>query len=324
MENMILDSKTWDKATKAVGALLQVYPDFRNRATTFYDTATRVTIETIGGKLTATVTEDLDALTSYLPIPSSLSHIPTVPITRLKCITDVDIDVDRVKWGRTTYAFKKTGPKLKGTLHELAIIDRLAKSPNIINLVAIVVNHDNTLRGFLTPFIRSGDLESVFEKARESISLGDDNVAAAFEWPLKLSWARQIARAVVDLHAISAYNGDLKPQNVLIDPTGQALLIDFLPMGISDDFAAPELVEMSHSHGIALETALSAPADVYSLGLVLWAVAEERWRGMRTPVWRDGKTPDWYRDVVERCLVFAPEARPSATDVLSLLEREGS
>lgn len=65
---------------------------------------------------------------------------------------------------------------------------------------------------------------------------------------------------MVDLHAISAYNGDLKPQNVLIDPTGQALLIDFLPMGISDDFAAPELVKMSHSHGIALETVLSAPS----------------------------------------------------------------
>jgi serine/threonine protein kinase len=100
------------------------------------------------------------------------------------------------------------------------------------------------------------------------------------------------------------------------------LLIDFLPRGISDDFAAPELVKMSHSHGIPFELVVSAPADVYSLGLVLWAVAEERWGGIRTPVWRDGKTPDWYRDIVKRCLVLAPEARPSAIEVLSLLEQE--
>ena len=63
---------------------------------------------------------------------------------------------------------------------------------------------------------------------------------------------------------------------------------------------------MSHSHGIALEAVLSAPSDVYSLRLVLCAVAEERCRGMRTPVWRDGKTPDWYRDVAKGCLVTSP------------------
>ena len=40
--------------------------------------------------------------------------------------------------------------------------------------------------------MRSGDLESIFEKARESIGLGDDDDATAFEWPLKLFWARQI------------------------------------------------------------------------------------------------------------------------------------
>jgi serine/threonine protein kinase len=324
VENTILDYKPepMRKEMGALDALLQVYPDFPTRATSFYDTATRITIETIGGKLTATITEDLDAIIPYPPIPSSLSHVPTVSITEIQRMRAVYMDVDCVKWRGSTYAFKQTGEEVEGTLRELVILDRLAKSPNIINVAAIVVNHDNAIRGFLTPFMCTGDLESVFEKARQSIGLGDNDDATAFEWPLKLSWARQIAQAVVELHAISAYNGDLKPQNILISPTGRALLIDFLPRGISDDFAAPELVEMSHSHGIPFELVVSAPADVYSLGLVLWAVAEERWGGIRTPVWRDGKTPDWYRDIVKRCLVLAPEARPSAIEVLSLLERE--
>ena len=47
VENMIFDSK--DNVHGALRALLQVYPDFRTRATSFYDTATRITLETIGG-----------------------------------------------------------------------------------------------------------------------------------------------------------------------------------------------------------------------------------------------------------------------------------
>jgi serine/threonine protein kinase len=320
VENKIFNSE----GVTEVDALLQVYPDFPP-ASFFYDTATRVTLETIDGELKAIVTEDLDAIISYLPIPPSLSHIPTVPIAELEKIDMENImDTDRVKWRGDTYAFKRTGVMIEGTLRELAIMDQLAESPNIIDLVAIVVNHDSTIRGFLTPFMRSGDLQSVFEDARKIFGLGDDDDATAFDWPLKLSWARQIAQAVVELHDISAYNGNLKPQSVLIDSTGQAKLIDFLPMLTSDEFAAPELLKRFQGHGITFESVLTTPADVYSLGLVLWAVAEETWRRMPTPLWREGKTPNWYRDIVKRCLVLAPEARPSAIEVLSLLEREGA
>lgn len=248
-----------------------------------------------------------------------------MPIAELEKIDIENImDTDRVKWRGDTYAFKSTGKMPEGPLRELAIMDQLAESPNIINLVAIVVNHDNAIRGFLTPFMPSGDLQSVFEDARKSFGLGNDDDATAFDWPLKLSWARQIVQAVVELHHISAYNGNLKPQNVLIDSIGQAQLIDFLPKNTSDKFAAPELLKMIWSHGLTFESVLSTPADVYSLGLVLWAVAEERWMGMPTPVWRAGKTPNCYRDIVKRCLVLDSEARPSAIEVLSLLEGEGA
>ena len=77
--------------------LLQLYPNFCTRTTSFYNMVMHITIKTIEGKLTATVTEDLDAIISYLPILLSLSHIPTMAITELKHIADVDIDVDRVK-----------------------------------------------------------------------------------------------------------------------------------------------------------------------------------------------------------------------------------
>lgn len=314
-ENEWLDSEDPDDV--ALDELLEIYPDFHTLP--FYDTATRITIKTIDGKLTTTITEDLDTIISYLPIPPSLSHIPIAQIRDLKLITMIDMDVDRVKWRGSTYAFKRTAESHEGTLRELAILHQLANSSNIIDLVAIVVNRDNQIRGFLTPFVGSGNLQSVFMAARQSLGLGDEGDAVAFDWPLKLSWARQITQGVIELHAISAYNGDLKPQNVLINSTGRALLIDFLPTGITQVFAAPEVLE-AFNRGVPK---LSAPADVYSLGLLLSAVAEEKWGEMRTPTWRGG-TPEWYRDIVNRCLALAAEDRPSATEVLSLLLREGS
>ena len=54
----------------------------------------------------------------------------------------------------------------------------------------------------------------------------------------------------------------------MLSLTGQALLIDFLPMGVSDEFTVPKVLEMS-SHGI-LNSVLSAPADIYSFRLVFW------------------------------------------------------
>jgi serine/threonine protein kinase len=329
VENKLLVAKydfgVNSKDDRILDALFQLYPHFPSPLA-LYDTITRITLETIDGKLTATVDEDLDAIIHYPSVPSSLSHIPTVPIMELKNIFPLCMDVDRVEWQGQSYAFKRVSESPEGTLHELAIIAQLSPSPYIVNLTAIVVNYHHNIRGFLTPFMRCGNLENVFRDARNDLGLADDDDADAFDWPLKLSWAHQITHAVVDLHAISAYNGDLKPQNVLIDSSGHAILIDFLPMGISDEFAAPELVEISHrphNDGITLESVLSTPADVYSLGLVLWAVAEEKWRGMRTPVWREEKTPDWYRDIVTICLDLSPEARPSSTEVLKLLERKG-
>jgi serine/threonine protein kinase len=41
-------------------------------------------------------------------------------------------------------------------------------------------------------------------------------------------------------------NGDLKPKNVLIGSAGQAILIDFFPIGISEPFAAPEVLDKCH------------------------------------------------------------------------------
>jgi serine/threonine protein kinase len=319
VENKILDSSylTEDKNDAVWDVVNNLLPNIPH----FYPTITSITIKTVGGKLTADFAEDVDELINYLPIPSHLSHILTVPISELRKVEWLDMDVDRVKWKGETYAFKKTGQSLEGTLRELTILDKLSKSPCILGLRAIVVNRDNTIRGFLSPFIHAGDLENIFCREQKKRGFADAADAPCFDWPLKLSWACQITRGVVELHSISAYNGDLKPKNVLIGPEGHAILIDFLPMGISEPFAAPEVREKCHDGVTEFGSVLTASADIYSLGILLYVVVEEKVRNIHPIAWRDGVTGFWYREIVERCLASDPEARPSASEVLSLLEK---
>ncbi|KAF8195114.1 kinase-like domain-containing protein [Pholiota molesta] len=318
VENRLFASDEWEKPHFVVETLIPVMPS----PSLFYHTITCITLHTENGILTTTISEDVDEIVPYLPIPPHLSHISTVPISELQKVRMVDMDVDRVKWNDQTLAFKRTGENLEGTLRELEILDRLRGSPNIIDLTAIVVNQDNTIRGFLMPFMRAGNLSNVFSKVREDLGVPEDDDKVIFDWSIKHAWALQITEGVVELHAISAYNGDLKPTNVVIGPAGQAILIDFLPIGFSNDFAAPEVLAKEDDWpDTTFESLLSGPSDVYSLGIVLYALTQENVRGVRVPTWKFGNVPSWYRDIVERCLHLDPSSRPSAAEVLSILQK---
>ncbi|KAF8528596.1 kinase-like domain-containing protein [Gautieria morchelliformis] len=294
LESDIIEGDAWD-------ALYDVLPSI----THFYPTITCITLHTIDGKATTTVTEDTDEIRHYPSVPQNLSHILKVPITELENLKDLSIDVDCVRWQGQTYTFKRTGEYVDGTLRELTILDKLSFSPSIISLAAIIVNEDQLIRGFIMPFMLPGDVENIFCSIENDRGPVEDSSAT----PL--------------FDCISAYNGDLKLQNILLTPTGEAKLIDFLPMGISDHFVAPELLEASkNSHCVALDSLFTGPADVYSLGLVLWAIAEEKYRVERPPVWRNSRIPLWYIELVERCVVLDPEARPSIQEICYCLDRE--
>jgi hypothetical protein len=189
IENRILDcEEDGDGKEHAVlDALDEVLPSISY----FYPTVTRITLETVEGNLTAAITEDVDAIVPHLPIPQHLSHISTLPITELWKVATLAMDVDRVKWEGhwQTFAFKKTGEVLTGTLRELTILDRLCKSPNIIGLKAIVVNRENLIRGFLMPYMFAGNLEHVLIKARQDQGVAEDDDEPIFDWPIKLTWA---------------------------------------------------------------------------------------------------------------------------------------
>lgn len=90
--------------------------------------------------------------------------------------------------------------------------------------------------------------------------------------PVVLWWARQCAQGLAALHANGWVHGDLKPENIMVDPRGHVTLID---LGLASrqgsnsgalfrgtpDYAAPEK--------IAGGTANDVSADIYSLGRVV-------------------------------------------------------
>ncbi|KAF8888363.1 kinase-like domain-containing protein [Gymnopilus junonius] len=265
------------------------HPKLKN----IYPTATLIKIVTSHANLMVTATEDENWRPEFLPIPTFLSHIATVNISELRYENTLSMDVDRVGYRGQTFAFKQAPDEREGGLEEIAILDRLRDSPNIIDLEAIVVDKDNLVRGFMMPYMHHGTLEDIQES-----ELVD---GSAIGWPLRLSWARQITRGVVDLHSIGAYN---------------AVLIDFLPAGITKEFAAPEVVVKFFEEDADLESVLTGPADIYSLGIILQCVAKEKSSNCD---FGDSGAPVWYKEAVDKCLSINPEDRPSALEVLDLL-----
>jgi serine/threonine protein kinase len=317
IENHLITLDHEDKECAVLEVLDTVLPTISQ----FYNTVTRITLKTVQEKLTADISEDL---VEIIPVPAQLSHIPTVLIHELQRARSMAMNVDYVSWKGQNFVFKKEGGEsLEGTIQEITILDKLRDSQYVIDLTAMVINKDNGIRGFLMPYMPAGDLPHVFREGRRSQGRADDDESEpVFDWSLKLSWACQVTQSVIDLHANAFYNGDLKPTNVLLNSLGQAILIDFLSIGITDEFAAPELLEKFHHYTdhTLLQSALTASADIYSLGLLLYAIALEKTSGTIQPL-EYGRVPTWYQNVVERCIVQNPVDRPSATQVLRLLSK---
>lgn len=92
----------------------------------------------------------------------------------------------------------------------------------------------------------------------------------------------QICDALAYTHSQGVLHQDIKPSNLLVDPSGQVQLLDFglassllpenqdAPVGIaiSNGFTAPEVISGSRAH---------ASMDIYSLGVVMYVLMCAEW-----------------------------------------------
>jgi nucleotide-binding universal stress UspA family protein/predicted Ser/Thr protein kinase len=172
-------------------------------------------------------------------------------------------------------------------------------------------------------FVAAGDLERQPYLVMERIdgrSLQDWVDGGLVAPPEVARLGAALATAVHALHAQEALHLDLKPANVLVRPTGEAVLIDF---GLARHAHYPDLLAEEFRRPIGSAPYISPEqvlgvrddprSDVFSMGVILYELATGRLPfgmpkagGLRRRLWRDPVPP--------RALV--PDLPPSLQEVI--------
>ncbi|KAF9071515.1 kinase-like domain-containing protein [Rhodocollybia butyracea] len=229
--------------------------------------------------------------------------------------------------------------------------------PFIVHPTALVIDSSGDFRGYLMLFHPAQSLNKVLERlvipmkpsleldCKHAASLtpadhdiistaqneeaGRESYPMALQWRLKLAWVLDIVRAINALHGAGICCGDIKLENIVLCVDGHCKLIDLLPrdLGYTIAYLAPEATAIQQSTEDDPEHALTFPRDVFAVGMLLWALAEEirsfeRKDPLFSPslIW-SSSTPLWYRELVERCIAQEPEDRPPVQSVLEILRQ---
>ena len=149
----------------------------------------------------------------------------------------------------------------------------------------------------------------------------------------------KIATALDDLHRQNVIHLDVKPSNIMVRPTGEAVLIDFglshhdqLPDLMQEEFRLPFGTAPYMSPEQLLGIRNDPRSDLFALGVLLYFFStgvrpfgeSETLRGMRRRLWRDPVPPRrlkpdypaWLQEIVLRCLESEPAWRyPTAAQL---------
>ncbi|HJV89936.1 MAG TPA: bifunctional serine/threonine-protein kinase/universal stress protein [Holophagaceae bacterium] len=158
-------------------------------------------------------------------------------------------------------------------------------------------------------------------------------------WPEVVSLGARIAQALDDLHRQHLVHLDVKPSNILLRPSGEAVLVDYglsrhdhLPDLMGEEFRLPYGTGPYMAPEQVMGCRSDSRSDLFALGVLLYFFTTgvrpfgdpQRLSGLKRRLWRDPfpprhhrpDCPPWLQEIILRCLEVYPAWRhPTAAQL---------
>jgi len=305
-----------DKSMRIYEDIRESLPDIQ-----FYDTVTNLKIETTNGRLHVHVTEDVNEIIDF-PSVSLLQHVPyRYRESDLHFESHLSGFVYKVTAdGRTLVKKEIPSPDtIDEFLYEVAALSALQDARSVIRLEGLVTDDDGVrVKGLLLSYANQGSLVDM---------LYDWKSTEWLPWSRREKWAYQIIQGLSEIHEAGFVQGDFTLSNVVIDAHDDAKVIDINRRGCPVGWEPPEMARLI-ACGQRIAMMIGVKTDLFQLGMVLWALAEQIDDPERVerPLYEyerpDQTVPLWYRELIGRCLSDAPQDRPSAKELLRCFRRD--
>lgn len=299
-----------DKSLRIYEAIRDSLPDIQ-----YYDTVTNLKLETTpeDGQLHVHVREDANEIVDW-PAISLFDHIrcPRFNESSLDLESHLSGFVYKVRLnGRVVIKKEIPGPDtVQEFMYELNALDSLMDSKHVVRLEGLVTDaRGECVKGLLISYASQGALVDMIYDFRGTTSL---------PWHRREKWAKQIVSGLADIHEAGFVQGDFTLSNIVVDEDDNAQIIDINRRGCPVGWEPPELNRLIDS-GQRISMCIGVKTDLFQLGMVLWALAEEVDEPERVekPLPRIiDEVPRYFRDIVETCLSDRPQGRKDAVQLL--------
>ncbi|PKY52266.1 kinase-like protein, partial [Rhizophagus irregularis] len=237
-----------------------------------------------------------------------------------------------IKIGRDEVAFKIISKSEDQGLvqNQVAILKELHDCQNIIKFYGLTCERDQWY--LVTEWVEYGNLREFYTNYKDR-----------FDIRLKLRVSLDIARGLNFLRAVEIVHRDIRAENILITSYGTAKLANFklsryltaVTLNYRQNleqvrYRAPELLERNYKY--------DQKCEVYSFGILLWEIAEERipYQGnndildisdkvrnkmYREPFSENSQMPKEFKQLQFEAVCQDPDFRPKITKVFEILRR---
>jgi Protein kinase domain len=307
-----------DKSGRIYESIRESLPEIQ-----FYPTVTNLKLQTSDGRLHVHVTEDVNEIIPF-PAVSTVQHLDQPALIRdrnmlvreseLEFVAHLSGFVYKVRWGKHDFIKKEIpGPDtVDEFLYEINALHALSNSESVIKFERVIVDdNEEVVKGLLISYAERGALVDLLFDCKGQM-----------EWSRRERWARQIVQGLMEIHEAGYVQGDFTLSNIVVDLEDKAKIIDINRRGCPVGWEPPEINKKIESNQ-RISMYIGVKSDIFQLGMTLWALAMEHDEPERQdrPLTLDNADPEipsYYRTLVELCLAYQPQDRPSAKELIAM------